>query len=175
MKATATDQHRAEDFIEYLEGLLEKGDRGALATLRRGLGKQPGDELEIYRYISRFIAGHGKQKETAYYLIATLFGLYPCESWQIGQDRFKTNLGASFRLLKNQNSGDSIERRFTGLINAHSDDLHNHLRQIVGLFKSKEIPVDWLQLLHAIECWDIGDERRVQREWAKAFWQEDQF
>jgi CRISPR system Cascade subunit CasB len=161
-------------FIEFLEELLSKKDRAALATLRRGLGKQPGEAMELYRYIGRFITGLSYSDENAYFLIATLFGLYPCESWRSSnEERYRTNLGSSLRLLKDQLNSDSIERRFVALLNSHRDDLPFHLRQIIGLLKSKEISIDWLQLLQALRYWDLDKTRRTQRDWAKSFWQED--
>lgn len=62
-----------------------------------------------------------------------------------------------------------VERRFVALLNCHRDDLPAHLRHAVGLLKSKEIPVDWAELLHDILRWD-SESRSVQRAWARAFW-----
>jgi CRISPR system Cascade subunit CasB len=55
------------------------------------------------------------------------------------------------------------------LLNSHVDELSRHLRHAVGLLKSREVPVDWVQLLHDIPRWDYPS-RRVQRDWARAFW-----
>jgi CRISPR system Cascade subunit CasB len=63
----------------------------------------------------------------------------------------------------------SVERRFVGLLNCHADDLDKHLRQAVGLLKSKDIPIDWTRLLHDIQGW-IWESRNVQLAWARAFW-----
>ena len=174
-KGKSPGEAMREDFIALLEELYAKDDRAALATLRRGLGKKPGEEMGIYRYLGRF-ANRMKSlhQEEAYHLIATLFGLYPGESWRSSDgDKSKTNLGASLRKLKNDMGGESVERRFVALLNSHTEDLSEHLRQIVGLLKSKDIPLDWQQLLEAIEFWDFDDDRRMQRNWAKSFWQED--
>jgi CRISPR system Cascade subunit CasB len=174
---TATEQSARQrlrdEFIKLLEELFDRDDRAALATLRRGLGKPLGGEMEIYRYLGRFADRlTSRRQEEAYYLIATLFGLYPTESWKRGgDDKDATNLGASLRKLKGE-TGESIERRFVALLNAHSEDLPTHLRQVISLLSSKEMPVDWRQLLQDIENWDFDDERRIQRKWAKAFWRE---
>ncbi len=172
---TVTGKSLRESFIEYLEELYEKEDRAALAALRRGLGKRPGEEMGVYRYIG-WCADNlkTKQQEESYHLIATLFGLYPSESWRSSDgDPKKTNLGASLRRLQEQMGGDGTERRFVALLNANREDFGEHLRQIIGLLKSKAIPVDWTQLLEAAEFWDYDEERRRQRQWAKTFWRED--
>jgi CRISPR system Cascade subunit CasB len=171
---TGTEKSLRQSFIEYLEELHEKEDRAALAALRRGLGKRPGEEMSVYRYIGWCADKLNGRQEEAYHLIATLFGLYPSESWRSSDgDPKKTNLGASLRRLKEQMGGDGAERRFVALLNANRVDLGEHLRQIIGLLKSKDVPVDWAQLLEAVEFWDADDERRRQRQWAKTFWRED--
>ncbi|MBI3654268.1 MAG: type I-E CRISPR-associated protein Cse2/CasB [Acidobacteria bacterium] len=173
VKEKTSGEKLREEFIEALEKLYEKDDRAALATLRRGLGKKPGEEMGIYRYLGRFANRMKRyQQEEAYHLVATLFGLYPSPSWSSGDNNEKTNLGASFKRLQAEMGGDGVERRFTALLNAHSEDLSEHLRQAVGLLKSKEISIDWVQLLRAVEFWDFDDDRRTQRAWAKAFWKE---
>jgi CRISPR-associated protein Cse2 family len=35
--------------------------------------------------------------------------------------------------------------------------------------RTGEIPVDWVRLLGDLQWWD-GPERRVQLQWARAFW-----
>ena len=128
--------------------------------------------MGIYRYLGRFTDRlFSRNQEEAYYLIATLYGLYPGESWR-GSSSKESNLGASLRKLKSE-MGKSVESRFVALLNAHREDLPHHLRQIISLLKSKEVPVDWAQLLMNVEYWDASDERRTQRQWAKAFWEEE--
>lgn len=163
---------RDERFVSALEDLIEKNDRAALAALRRGLGKQPGTAMEMHRYVVPHLHGVQHQNdEKPYYLVAALIGLYPAESWRSNAGRQDTSLGASLALLKAE-SGDSLERRFVALLNAHADDLPEHLRQAISLLKSKDKPVDWLQLLKDIKRWDAEDNR-VQRRWAKGFWGQD--
>jgi CRISPR system Cascade subunit CasB len=44
-----------------------------------------------------------------------------------------------------------------------------HLRQILSLLKSKDVPINWAQLLSDIRHWE-RDDRIVQKAWARAFW-----
>ena len=122
--------------------------------------------VEIISHLNDF---NYKQAD-CYYLVASLFALHQI-SWQ-GDEKFdyKRNLGASFAKLQASSDGnESTEKRFVALLNSHQEDLANHLRHAVSLLKSKEIGIDWLQLLKDLQRWD-NDDRRVQRDWAKAFW-----
>lgn len=159
-----------EEFINMLLGLHRTENRGALAKLRRGLGKQPGEAMEVYSLIGSFAANtKSKAEEVALYTVATLFGLYPSDS----SEEESSNFGSSVSELAEKSDSKSIEARFVALLNSHVDDLPNHLRQMIGLLKSKEVRVNWLQLLRDIHSWD-RDDREVQRRWAKAFrWQQD--
>lgn len=156
-----TEKH---PFITYLEDLRERDDRGALAALRRGLGQPPGSAVEMYRYVVPWIRdGASRQEEGAFYLLAALFAYHPTPGGQ-------GNLGAAFRqTLDPQGDNTAIERRFTALLAAHPEDLPFYLRQAVGLLKSKEVPIDWQQLLADLQAWDHPDGY-VQRNWARSFW-----
>jgi CRISPR system Cascade subunit CasB len=170
MMTTATAQQRhGERFIEALVALYKQEDRAALAALRRGLGRLPGETMEMHRYVAPFTQRLTRKQEDAYYLIAALFGLYPGESWTSSEGRLRTSLGASLRWLVNESGSESVERRLVALLNAHVDDLPEHLRQTISLLKSQDIPVDWRQLLRDVINWD-DDDRFVQRNWSKAFW-----
>src|SRR6266851_984004 len=162
---------RDERFISALEHLVTKDDRAALAALRRGLGQQPGETMELYPHVVPYVQGlRYTSDENPYYIIASLVGLYPTLSWQRSDGKQSINLGASLALLKDD-SGDSLEKRFVALLNAHADDLPEHLRQAISLLKSKDKPINWLRLLRDLKQWDRED-RRVQRLWAKGFWGE---
>ena len=70
-----------------------------------------------------------------------------------------------------RSSGDlpAVERRFVALLNTHPDDLDDQLRQAVSFLHSKDVPVNWHQLLRDVCAWG-HPERYVQRRWAGAFW-----
>lgn len=174
--ATAKAQpDKGERFINYLKVLADDEDRAALAALRRSLGKSPGEASEAHRYVLRF--NPEPWDEWAYYLVAGLFAMHP-ESWRKAEgDKQLTNFGASFAWMKSKADSDSsIERRFVALLDCHEDDLAEHLRHAVRLFKSNKsevILVDWLQLLRDLRNWN-DEKRYVQRNWARAFWGDNQ-
>ena len=150
-------------FIACLQGLAEKQERGALATLRRGLGRPPGAAAEMFRYVEPFLPQtRSHAQETAFYLIAALFALHP-KSTNVG------NMGAHLTQARTDGGDDALERRFTTLLAAHPDDLPDYLRQTISYLKSKEIPVNWNQLFWDLQNWD-DEDHRVQKKWAGAFW-----
>lgn len=173
VKTESSDAQAIRLFIRSLEQLYADEDRGALADLRRGLGKAPGAAMEMHPYVVPFTRELSRRQEDAFYTVAALFGLCPRESWRRGQgekEKF-TNLGASLKLLKKEKDSGGVERRFVALLNCRAEDLPAHLRQFVGLLKTNDLPVDWAQLLRDVIRWD--HDENVQRNWAKAFWAAD--
>jgi len=154
--------------IDSLEKLVRDQDRGALAALRRGLGKSPGTAMEMHRYVVPSLPRGRPWDEESYYLVAALFAY-----WHQGETTVAAhppdNLGASLARLRIPDSGPSLELRFTALLKSHRDDLPTHLRQVVGLLKSKGVPVHWRNLFRDLRNWDHEDGW-VQRSWAKSFW-----
>lgn len=168
MSEQTTQKHKRDDaFIEYLEKIKKRDDRAVLAHLRRGLGKEPGTALEMFPYIARFVQNTSRSNENAFFLVASLFGLYPIYSWK-SDENGKNNLGKSIVSFLKDQSG-SIEKRFVALLNADEEDLPHHMRQIISLLKSKDALINWHELLRGIKQWNRSD-RKIQREWAKEFW-----
>jgi len=152
---------RQKKFIGYLLSLAKEGeeDRGALADLRSGLGKKPGEMARVHKYVVPYLP-ENSYNDRWYYTIATLFGAYP--KYQKGR-----SLGEAFRPLKQKS--DSMEARFVALLNAHPDDLDDHLRHAVSLLKANEQPLDWFGLLKDLLQWDHR-EGHVQLRWARDFY-----
>ena len=162
-----------DGFIGRLEELIEKEDRGALATLRRGLGKEA--PFDAYRFMP---FKRTRWQEDAALIIGPLFAY-----WHQGEDKVKStgekeNLGASMLALVNamvregsdrEDAMKRVERRFSALLNCHAADLKPHLRHAVSLLRSKEVPINWRLLLRDVQQWGRED-RRVQHEWARSFW-----
>jgi CRISPR system Cascade subunit CasB len=155
-------------FVAFLSGLAEKRERAALAALRRGLGKRPGEAAEMFPYVIPF-CGHLKDREQDnYFLVAALFALHQGASGP--SDARRNNLGSSFQALAEKTSSASIERRFVALLNATREDLDEHLRHAASLLKAHEVSVNWAQLLHDLTGWS-WESRDVQRRWAQGYWQ----
>lgn len=159
-------------FVEHLQGYVpreteegfNKGNRGALAALSRGLGRKPGTEIAMYPYLGGWINGKSDWQAQPLFLVASLFALHP------RHDATLHSLGESFwRLADGSSSPESVEHRFTALLNADREDLHLHLRHAISLLKSQGIPVNYASLLRDIAWW--GEEgSSTRRTWARDFW-----
>ncbi|CAN5546524.1 hypothetical protein BH23CHL5_BH23CHL5_02070 [soil metagenome] len=157
-------------FVGYLQTLDQRRDRAALASLRRGLGKRVGQAPEMFPYVVPWLPTDAKPwEEERYFLVASLFASHPLNWPETGDPRHARNLGASMAQLAQKTKSEGAERRFVGLLNADPEDLPHHLRSVVSLLASKDIPVDWNQLLNDLRWWD-SPERNVQRRWARSFW-----
>lgn len=156
------NQQGPHPFIRHLQKLADGQERGALASLRRGLGQPPGTVADMYRYVEPFLGADARYKESAYYLVAALFALHP-SSTEFG------DMGKHMAATRTDSGTDALERRFTALLAAHPDDLPDYLRQAVSFLKSKDIPVNWNQLLRDLQNWGHED-RYVQKNWARSFW-----
>ena len=152
---------KQKTFIGYLLHLAKEGeeDRGALADLRSGLGKEPGHMVRVHKHVVPYLP-EKSYDDRWYYVIATLFGSFP--KHQAGR-----SLGAAFRPLKAKS--DSMEARFVALLNSHPDDLDDHLRHAVSLLKANEQPLDWFRLFDDLLQWDHPDGH-VQLKWARDFY-----
>jgi CRISPR system Cascade subunit CasB len=150
-------------FIDHLQSLVSKEERGALAALRRGLGRPPGTAPELYRYVEPYLPQKcSRSFENACYLIASLFAMHP-------ETTTRGNLGSHLALTRSEAGDDALERRFTALLSAHPEDLPEYLRHSISFLKSKDQPVNWNQLFWDLQHWD-NENQRVQKEWARAFW-----
>jgi CRISPR system Cascade subunit CasB len=149
----------------------ERADRAALAALRRGLGKRPGEAPEMFPVLIPLLPqGRLRQwDERCAYTVAALFAMHPA-SWDGAQDgRRRRNFGASMRRLRDATDSDGPERRMVALLNSDSDDLPEHLRGLVALLRGQDVPVDWNQLTYDLLAWNLAS-REAQRRWASAFW-----
>lgn len=152
-------------FIEHLKGVAAREDRAGLAALRKGLMTSPGGDLATYPMVLPWVPeAAGRAAEEAAFLVGALFALHPLSAE-------KGNLGDSFRSLgeKAAERQGGAERRFMALLQADEEDLGQHLHSAVTLLRSKEVPVNYHQLLRDVQNWD-SESKWVQKAWAKAYW-----
>lgn len=167
-----------EKFIGYLLGLAREGreNRGALAELRSGLGKKPGEMSRVHRHVVPFLPEKGDWQDRWYYLTATLFGSHPMHRDSVvhetgGRKTWEyMTVGNSFgRVWRERERPESIEARFIALLNADADDLADHLRHVISLLRAHDKPIDWRRLFSDLLRWD-DQERKVQKSWARDFY-----
>ncbi len=176
-------RERARDarFVRSLErlvpqsgdGVEQRGDRAALAALRRALGGEPGERVEAYPTIYAALGAEelSPREERPYFIVGPLFAIYPEGGWrgERSSPYEQRNLGASLARLAAASQSGSVELRFQALLDSDPEELPSHLRHAVSLLRAYDVPIAWAQLLDDVRHWDAGD-RRVQRIWARTYW-----
>lgn len=163
-------------FFEFLGSLdaqhpRPRPDRRAiLASLRRGLGKPPGTVPDVLKWVYPHLEldpslspERRAALEDSFFITASLFALHPVSR------RDGETLGRTLGRLRKGDGSESLDKRFEALIQCERRALPAHLRQAIRLGQSYGHPVDYRQLCIDIEQWD-GDDRRVQRDWARDYW-----
>jgi CRISPR system Cascade subunit CasB len=110
--------------------------------------------------------------ERAYFLVGALFALHPDHAPGV-------SLGHAFRRINDGTAegqkradNESTRARFVALLDAHPDDIADHLRHAVSLARARAIPIDWIRTLKDLVNWRAPD-RWVQRRLAADFWRSD--
>lgn len=143
-------------FVQRLYDLAAHEDRAALAELRRSFG----NPLAALPYVVPFLRQNAtRREEDAFVLLAGLFALHPLRGTQ--------TLGRAMKVCAEES--DSVQLRFRALLDSDSEDLPTHLRHAVSLVRSKDLTIDYDDLLKAVRRWDSEDKNR-QRRWARDFW-----
>ncbi len=153
-------------FIRYLTALDGERNRDVLAVLRRGLTGDPARDLNLYRFVARYVPDEdrGTEREAVYYLVAALYAFHPVNT---DKGNFGDHMAQAARLRQDN---EAAERRFTALLNARFSDLAGPLRQAVAMLKQQEeISVNWTALFSGLLHWN-NPEKTVQRIWANGFW-----
>lgn len=165
----------AQRFVGILRQ-IQKEDRGRMSALKRNAGELLGGRGTSWFY-SILPKRQAKFREI-YYLIATLFDFNRLNG-QAG------NFGnAMLRLCNNMNGDPKSFRRFHILLDAEFDrvfdpedpdspwdgggELGFRLRQGVKLMASKDVGIDWPELLVDLCAWS-DPSRRIQKKWARSF------
>lgn len=160
--------------ISRLIELARKGDRGALAALRTGLGKPPGAAPRMLPIVAPFLTSDEGPATQAAFITAALFAKHP-EHAQIG------SLGASLwkatkreGINPNGKHGEAgVEGRFAAALDADPEDLPRHLEGLVSLCESAGQPVDWHQFYKDVRGLlgrNEGYQIRIRTRWARDFW-----
>jgi CRISPR system Cascade subunit CasB len=162
-------QDPAAAFIEHLQRLSER-DRGAMATLRHSLAFSPGDYSRAYPLVERFVAGDWHERDArrlARYAVAGLFATHPVQH--------KRSLAAALGQLVHDKQRPSLELRFITLLEADSDTLMDHLRQVVSLLAADGLGYDHAALLRDLAvaldagAWPAARDQ-LKRRWARDFY-----
>jgi CRISPR type I-E-associated protein CasB/Cse2 len=148
-------------------------DRAVLAHLRRGLG------LPLDYTLGRVGWLFSRVPEwdlDAAVLVTGLFALTKGECPHVrpkpdadGRQRSGPNFGTAFGAGLSQEDKQQREKRFIDLLDTGVTELPHKLRQAVSLVARDHVELDWQLLIGDVSKWDDAD-RRVQKQWARGFW-----
>ncbi|GAA5531165.1 type I-E CRISPR-associated protein Cse2/CasB [Herpetosiphon gulosus] len=164
--------------LEFMNQLWQL-DAGGRARLKRNAGQSYGEARNVYDVFFRMLP-HGVPDYAYddYFLVATLFSIgtrlpreQQHESRAAQPLNPKESFGAALRKEREQrnNQTGSLDRRFNALLDADREQLPFRLRQIVRLLASRQIMINWSQLLDDLQKWDHQD-RYIQRRWAEHYY-----
>lgn len=179
----------AKDVKSFVTGRLyrllntsnEPWQKAALANLRRGIGKAPGELPELW---GEFLADmpeemFGKEEpsdaEWAVYTALSVFALH-----QQGHDpktepmhREGEGIGRAARLLVENESDEERTRNRFNIVATSADmrELANHLRTLVSLLRAKGIPMDYAALAADLYMYQSPAKRsNVRLSWGQDFY-----
>ena len=163
------------------ETASESSSKALMANLRRGIGKPPGSVVELWEVTfsglpeSFFGLGKPSYEEWAIHMSLTLFALH-----QQGKDlenklmfQEGESLGKAARMLvEDEDDEKRIKRRFDAIATAQSmEELANHLRGMIQLLKSKDIPIDYRALAQDLFQFQLAGTRdAVRLRWGQDFY-----
>ena len=181
-EATLVSAYVRRRIQSIIESSYESAARATLAKLRRGIGKPPGSMPEIWGATLEDLPDEMKSKngvpticEWAVHTALTLYALH-----QQGRDLHKkpmscenVSLGCAIRrLVKSKEDEPRVKRRFDAA--ATSDDLEEfsyHLRGLVELLKTEDVPLDYPALTRDLYWFQIPETRdSVRLSWGQDFY-----
>lgn len=166
--------------IRFENNIETKQNTGELATLRRGIGKTPGDQPNLWGILFEGLpedlmsaSGLPSYAEWGIYTALTLYALHQqgssasiqCDGVGIG--------AAVARLVENEDDRPRIARRFNAF--ATSNDMTEaayHLRGLVQLLKAENISLDYAMLACELYEYQMNDENRsrIRLKWGQDFY-----
>lgn len=167
--------------IRQIQGMPEHPRRAALANLRRGAGRTPGELPELWGSFLQEMSpeffshnGDATAAEWAVYLALTLFALH-----QQSQDKSMcadgSGIGQVVRQLSNKQKEDPQEsgafKRFSALITSDSiEEVSHHLRGLIQLLRREGLPLDYPQLAFDLFELQFPDSApRVKLRWGQDY------
>lgn len=151
------------------------GDSGALAGLRRGVGRSLEESPDSWPYVLE-VAGTQRWREPAAHLALALFALHHQSQASGSMNRDGWSLGRAGRTLKTRRgasgaSEQGVEHRFQAALASETiDALGVHLRGLVTLLRGAEVPLDYPRLYRDLCAWLWPERReRVCLGWARDY------
>ncbi|WP_149562860.1 type I-E CRISPR-associated protein Cse2/CasB [Streptomyces cacaoi] len=159
-KFTAGDRHTARD----------------LAALRKGVGRRVGDVPEMWPFYESIVSPtrpvHAQPRIEAEHAALALFALHQ-QSRRECMHRDEVGLGTAARQLRDSGrfSPEAVDRRMNQIATAaDARELVAHLRGLVGLLRTTDLPLDYTRLRKNIEQWHYAEARhRIRAQWGNDY------
>lgn len=183
-----SEQKEKKEVKDYVRRRLEQWQRepnehllrADMANLRRGIGKKPGELPELWGLLFRdfpeeLMSASG-EPTWAEWAVSGALTLYALHRQGARQDAHAEgqHLGASVRKLAGSNEErlKAVQRRFNAFATARSmPECMHHLRGLVQLLRSEDIPLDYVELAGDLyEYQTPNGAARVRLRWGQDFY-----
>ena len=157
-------QRQIEDYMrrrlsDFASDLNAGRVRAQLATLRRGVGRKPGDMPDLWGLLFADMPEEMMSRtaeptaaEWAAYTALTLYATHQQgteinrQNMHTGQDAGRLEKAVA-RLVKNADDRERIARRFNAFATASDmTEAAHHLRGLIQLLRAEEIPLNYIRL-----------------------------
>lgn len=169
-----------ERLIQWQRQSNEHLVRADLANLRRGVGKKPGDMPELWGLLfcdfPEELMSKTGEPTWAEWAVSGALTCYALHQQGAGQNAYTEGqrLGMAIRRLAgNEKEGmKAVQRRFNAFATARNmPECMHHLRGLVQLLRSKEIPLDYAELAGDLYEFQMPDgAARVRLRWGQDFY-----
>jgi CRISPR system Cascade subunit CasB len=163
---------RETKFLQAIRDRI-KHDNGAKADFKRALSGEPKHIRKIHIYVLPYIGKlrdsereQKRQEEQIWIPVACLSVFYP-QPFREGEKQ--RNFGHSCRSLAAATNSKGAERRFRALLDLTLSDIQSPLTALVRQMKTKEVAIDYPQLIADLRRWEHPDQY-IQDQWARTFW-----
>ncbi len=160
-----------ENFLDRLDK-MRTGDRAILKRASGSTLAESRNALGIFYKLLPYQLSNSINEEI-YFLVATLYGM--------NKHKLDGNFGLTMKKIKEKTKSESLDKRMISLLNSTFEtvdqfkpgggDVTYRLRQCVKLADSKEIGVNWKQLLKDLKYWTHPD-RFIQKQSARSYFTE---
>lgn len=161
-----------------LGGGSDASVRATLASLRRGVSREPGELPEIWELTavpdtSEQVGDAPTWDEVAVHMAMTLYALHQ-QSKVVPMDRRGVGLGRAAHDVvgRGDEENSSARARFNALVTSSTvSELRHHLRSFIALLRSKGIPLDHAMLADDIAQFQRpGGAKTVQLRWSRQYY-----
>lgn len=186
MNSATVKRRDVENFVsrklEKLRNLGDSARRAALANLRRGAGRVPGDMPglwgTIFEDMPEEMVGTGSspdKSEWAVYVSLTLFALH-----QQGRDPAQEPMNqkdisvgrAAAMMVRNEADTDRVLRRFNeAATSSGMEELEHHLRGLINMLRAEGISLDYPKLAGDLFTYQTPEfAAQVRLRWGRDFY-----